>query len=67
MTERRSEIRVGRCKLMWRLFVEPRDMWLGVFWKTKNLGNYRRFDVFICAVPCVPLKLSLVTYPRKPR
>jgi hypothetical protein len=33
---------------------EPRDLWIGAFWKT--CGHC--VDVYICFVPCVPLHIS---------
>ena len=52
----------------WRLYWEPRDIWVGVYWNVSRgpFGCYearrpvvysQRFDVWVCLIPCVPLHL----------
>jgi len=40
-----------------KLFFEKRDMWVGVFWTQ----NYPWLDIYICVLPCFPLRLSVYT------
>lgn len=44
-----------------RLKVEPRDLWVGVFWRWRTLTSRRfwRLEVFICVVPCLPLHVTV--------
>lgn len=37
-----------------RLFIEPRDVWVGVYWTRTAEGG---LDVYLCVVPCLPLRL----------
>lgn len=33
---------------------EPRDLWIGVYWNRPYWG----LEVYICIVPCLPIKLT---------
>lgn len=37
---------------------EPRDLWVGVYWTTcsKIVGD--TLDIYICLLPCLPIKLQ---------
>lgn len=37
----------------WRIFFEPRDIWVGLYWKRYP----RAIDLYVCVVPCLPLNL----------
>lgn len=46
-----------------RFKFEPRDLWVGLFWrKTVGLASdrrwFRRLELFLCFVPCFPLVLT---------
>lgn len=34
-----------------KLFFEPRDIWIGVYWTS----NRDTLKVYVCLVPCIPL------------
>lgn len=57
---------VDRPRFQVRLEWEPRDLWLGVFWKTRRYHGAKILDVYLCAVPCLPLVVSVVTEPAHP-
>lgn len=45
----------------WCVTIEckPQDCWIGVFWKTEDWGGNAGWrDVWICIVPCLPIRLS---------
>jgi hypothetical protein len=37
-----------------RVKFEPRDIWIGVYWNKPYYG----LEVYICVVPCLPIKLQ---------
>ena len=49
---------------------EPRDLWLGVFWNQEwlssrfNQPKFRRTNVYVCVVPCFPVRLIWARLPR---
>lgn len=45
-----------------RLHLEPRDAWIGLFWKRDQPW---RLDLFFCAVPFLPLHIEIVHYPEQ--
>lgn len=38
-----------------RLFFEPRDIWIGVYWKRYP----KALDIYICLLPCLPINVYL--------
>jgi len=40
-----------------RFQFEPRDLWIGVFWRV-NYDWVVRLQVYICLLPCFPILLS---------
>lgn len=54
--------------MKWRLFFEPRDLWLGVYW-TRDAAEYAfdgspfRYEwrVYLCLVPMLPLLVTWTT------
>lgn len=38
-------------KIEARILFEPRDFWVGIFWRTAP----GELEVFVCLVPCLPL------------
>lgn len=41
------------------LLFEPRDLWVGVYWKRPDVAWAHALDVYVCAVPCLPLLVQL--------
>ena len=41
--------------LLW----EPRDLWFGVYWRTDRARGYRELVLYICLVPCLPLRFEI--------
>lgn len=37
----------------WRLYFEPRDLWIGAYWN----HEHGMLDLYICPVPCLVLHL----------
>lgn len=37
---------------------EPRDVWLGVYWNRERRGRMWRTDVYVCLVPCFPIRMT---------
>lgn len=48
----------------WKIRFEfkKEDAWIGIFWKKRNDPNYRRLDVWVCAIPYLPLHFWKVNY-----
>lgn len=44
-----------------RLQFEPRDLWVGVFWRTEQVTAGRLTTWWICVVPCLPIVVTRVT------
>ena len=42
-------------KFEWKILFEPRDLWVGVFWRRWP----KAIQVYICIVPMVPLVLYI--------
>jgi hypothetical protein len=38
---------------------EPRDIWVGVYWLTDGWGVIRVLTLYICLLPCLPLRIDL--------
>jgi hypothetical protein len=45
-------------RLTTRLLFEPRDLWVGVYWNKEASAGYHRLDVYVCAIPLLPLRLT---------
>jgi len=43
-----------------RIEFEPRDLWVGAYWKHKRLGMLRKLDIYICVLPVLPIHLTYV-------
>jgi hypothetical protein len=39
---------------------EPRDLWLGCYWKTGWSLPYRTLTLYLCVVPMLPIVVHLV-------
>jgi hypothetical protein len=54
----------------WSVGFEPRDIWVGVYWKKWPNDEFPRevlaVEVFICLLPCLPLRLYLQWHHRDP-
>lgn len=50
--------------MSWRIYFEPRDIWVGVYWTTRwetdnpHDGAERWLDVYICVLPCLPVRVT---------
>lgn len=52
--------RIGHACMWWGLLWQPRDVWVGVYWKPRSgTGWGRAVDVYVCVLPCLPIKLML--------
>lgn len=44
-----------------KIYFEPRDIWVGVFWKhepaTQGWQWLKYWDIYICLIPCVPIRI----------
>ncbi len=49
-----------RGRWRWRLDYEPRDMWIGVYWKRHDQSSPLCFSFYVCLVPCFPIKVRRV-------
>lgn len=44
---------------------EPRDLWVGAYWKfdryiwNPDQSEHWTFDVYVCLVPCLPIHVSV--------
>ena len=43
----------GGTTIQMRLFIEPRDIWIGLYWKRYP----RAIDLYFCVLPCVSLNV----------
>lgn len=41
--------------LLW----EPRDLWLGLYWNPYEEAGRRWVALYICLLPCLPIRLDL--------
>jgi len=42
---------------------EPRDLWLGVYWKRWPKASWpKAIEFYICFLPCLPLRLYFQWY-----
>jgi len=45
------------------LIFEPRDLWIGIYWDGKKLGEYdRELTIYVCLLPCLPIRLHYWRY-----
>jgi hypothetical protein len=42
-----------------RVGLEPRDLWVGLFWDAARHIGWRRLDVYVCVVPGLVVHLQL--------
>lgn len=55
VTIRKLMGRGGQHISMWLLF-EPRDLWVGIYWKLDCTHGY----IYVCMVPMLPLQITWV-------
>ncbi len=48
--------RWGYIRVIWKL--EPRDMWIGLYWKRYP----KAIDLYLCVLPMLPLNVYLQWY-----
>jgi hypothetical protein len=39
---------------------QPRDAWVGLYWDVQTSSSWRRLQLYLCAVPFLPIKLTLL-------
>lgn len=45
-------------RFIWQFELKWEDLWIGAFWKkSQESDSVRRFDLWICLIPCVPLHI----------
>ena len=47
-----------RCFREARVIFEKRDLWVGCYWDYQRRGRMWRLTVYLCLVPCLPLRLT---------
>ena len=63
-------LRIPSARREWGLLVsflfEPRDVWIGLFWKSdppfEAVGIYD-LTFYLCLLPCLPLRIHFWRYP----
>lgn len=47
----------------WRVRIQfvPRDLWIGLYWKTERVSRGRLDTFFVCLVPMLPIVIQWVT------
>lgn len=45
----------GRWRASVSLILEPRDLWVGVYWNTRAGFT----EVYTCAIPCLPIRVAI--------
>lgn len=38
---------------------EPRDLWVGCYWREDGCGVMRSLSLYFCLLPCLPLRIDL--------
>lgn len=49
-----------RCKVQFQF--EPRDLWVGLFWRVNRHPFFSTLHLYICVVPTVPLHISILRH-----
>jgi hypothetical protein len=51
--------RIGHTRWSVSAYVEPRDVWVGVFWD-RDVDTYERtwLTVYVCLLPCLPVRFQ---------
>lgn len=47
---------IDRPTLKAQLQFEPRDLWVGVFWRKTDIAVH----VYLCLIPCIPLHITVL-------
>lgn len=55
-TSRKHPLREWQLNLQF----EPRDLWVGVFWRVHRIERLRFLHVYLCVVPTLPLHLAVM-------
>lgn len=50
----------------WYLLYEPRDLWVGVYWKGSKYSAFQasRVEIYVCFIPTLPIKILLNWVPK---
>jgi hypothetical protein len=43
------------------LLIEPRDLWIGAYWRLQSRRRDRRLRLYLCLLPCLPLVITVTT------
>jgi hypothetical protein len=43
------------------LLIEPRDLWVGAYWRLQSRRRDTRLRVYVCLVPCLPLVITVTS------
>jgi len=58
---RSNHLRLHYCEA--QFLFEPRDLWLGVYWKRWPKASWpKAIEFYICFLPCLPLRLYFQWY-----
>jgi len=42
-----------------KIFFEPRDIWVGLYWKRIEYSGGNIWDLYICLIPMLPINIYL--------
>jgi hypothetical protein len=46
--------------IRWCLELNPQDLWVGMYYKSREEYGKRFLDVWICILPCLPIRFEVV-------
>ena len=48
-----------RSAIVIAIHFEPRDLWIGVYWRRYKEGGRRFLELYICILPTLPLHIHI--------